>query len=163
MSVERFGRYEIKAELGRGGMATVYHAFDPRFKRDVALKVLPREFLHDPTFRARFEHEAHIIATLEHSAIVPVHDFGEEEGQPYLVMRFLTGGSLLERMKRGPLSLTETAAIFARIASALDEAHRRGIVHRDLKPGNILFDGPGEAYLSDFGIAKLVEGTSTFT
>ncbi len=163
MSVERFGRYEIKAELGRGGMATVYHAFDPRFKRDVALKVLPREFLHDPTFRARFEHEAHIIATLEHSAIVPVHDFGEEEGQPYLVMRFLTGGSLLERMKRGPLPLTETAAIFERIASALDEAHRHGIIHRDLKPGNILFDALGEAYLSDFGIAKLAEGTTTFT
>ncbi|MBI3360600.1 MAG: protein kinase, partial [Chloroflexi bacterium] len=112
MSPQKIGRYEIKAELGRGGMATVYRAFDPRFKRDVALKVLPRQFLHDPTFRVRFEREAETIAALEHPAIMPVYDSGEEEGQPYLVMRYMTGGSLADRMARGLLSLRELASIF---------------------------------------------------
>ena len=82
MESKKFGRYEIKSELGRGGMGTVFHAHDPRFQRDVALKVLPREFLHDPNFRARFEREAQTIASLEHPAIVPVYDYGEEDGQP---------------------------------------------------------------------------------
>ncbi len=99
---KKFGRYEIKAEIGRGGMATVYHAYDPRFEREVALKVLPREMLHDPQFRTRFEREAKTIAMLEHPAIVPVYDFGEEDGQPYFVMRYMTGGSLSDRMKTGP-------------------------------------------------------------
>lgn len=162
-SPQQFGRYEIKRELGRGGMATVYLAFDPRFKREVALKVLPHEFLHDPTFRVRFEREAQTIAALDHPAIVPVFDFGEQDGQPYFVMRYMPGGSLADRLKRGPLSLAETGQIFARLAPALDEAHTKGIIHRDLKPGNILFDQRAEAYLSDFGIVKLSEATSTFT
>ncbi len=93
MSTSQFGRYEIKSELGRGGMATVFRAYDPFFKREVALKVLPREFLHDPQFRARFEREAQVVAALEHAAIVPVYDYGEEDGQPYLVMRLMAGGS----------------------------------------------------------------------
>src|SRR3989338_10054627 len=92
---ERIGRYEVRAEIGRGGMATVYRGFDPRFKREVAVKVLPAEFLHDPSFRARFEREAQVIAALEHAAIVPVYDFGEDNGQPYLVMRLITSGTLL--------------------------------------------------------------------
>lgn len=162
-SPQQFGRYEIKRELGRGGMATVYLAFDPRFKRDVALKVLPHEFLHDPTFRVRFEREAQTIAALDHPAIVPVFDFGEQDGQPYFVMRYMPGGSLADRLKRGPLSLAETGQIFTRLAPALDEAHTKGIIHRDLKPGNILFDQREDAYLSDFGIVKLSEATSTFT
>jgi serine/threonine-protein kinase len=160
---EMIGRYEIQAELGRGGMATVYRAHDPRFKRDVALKVLPREFLHDPTFRARFEREAQTIAALEHPAIVPVYDFGEDNGQPYIVMRLMPGGSLADRMQAGPLPLAEIARIFTRLAPALDEAHAHGIVHRDLKPGNILFDQRGDPYLSDFGIAKLTEASAAFT
>src|SRR5512147_18788 len=103
MSTQTIGRYEVLAELGRGGMATVYRGFDPRFRREIAIKMLPREFLHDPTFRARFEREAQTIATLEHPAIVPVYDFGEEDSQPYIVMRLMTGGSLVERMQAGPL------------------------------------------------------------
>jgi serine/threonine protein kinase len=87
MTEQKIGRYEIKSELGRGGMATVYKAYDPRFEREVALKVLPREMLHDPQFRVRFEREAKTIAALEHQAIVPVYDVGEEDGQPYFVMR----------------------------------------------------------------------------
>jgi serine/threonine-protein kinase len=163
MMPHQIGRYEIKSELGRGGMASVYLAYDPAFKREVAVKVLPREFLHDPAFRTRFEREAQIIGTLEHPAIVPVYDFGEDNGQPYIVMRYMAGGSLSDRIKRGPLSLSETARILRRIGPALDEAHRRGIIHRDLKPGNILFDQYDEAYLSDFGIAKLAESGSTLT
>jgi serine/threonine-protein kinase len=157
------GRYEIRAQLGRGGMATVYHAFDPRFKREVAVKVLPREFLHDPQFRARFEREAQTIAALEHSAIVPVYDFGEEDGQPHLVMRLMNGGSLVDRLRRGPLPLAEAARIFGILAPALDEAHAHGVIHRDLKPGNILFDQRDQPYLSDFGIAKLAEGGAALT
>jgi serine/threonine-protein kinase len=159
----KFGRYEIKAELGRGGMATVYHAYDPRFEREVAIKVLPREMLHDVQFRTRFEREAKTIAMLEHPAIVPVYDFGEEDGQPYFVMRYMTGGSLSDRMKKGPMTVQDAAHILSHVAPALDEAHAKGIIHRDLKPGNILFDQFNEPYISDFGIAKLSESQSNVT
>ncbi len=117
MEPQKIGRYEIKAEIGRGGMATVYHAYDPRFEREVALKVLPREMLHDPQFRTRFEREAKTIAMLEHPAIVPVYDFGEEDGQPYFVMRYMTGGSLSDRMKKGPMTVQEVARLFGRTGS----------------------------------------------
>ncbi len=164
MSTGKFGRYEIKGELGRGGMATVYHAYDPRFERDVAIKVLPREFLHDPQFRARFEREAKMIALLEHPAIVPVYDFGEEEEQPYIVMRYMSGGSLAERLPKGALPLDEAVRLFSRLAPSLDAAHAKGIIHRDMKPGNILFDQYGNAFLSDFGIARLAQaGSGTLT
>ena len=163
MEPQKFGRYEIKAEIGRGGMATVYHAYDPRFEREVALKVLPRAMLHDPQFRTRFEREAKTIAMLEHPAIVPVYDFGEEDGQPYFVMRYMTGGSLTDRMKKGPMTIQEVAQLFERLAPALDEAHAKGIIHRDLKPGNILFDQNGEPYISDFGIAKIAASPSNVT
>jgi Serine/threonine protein kinase len=163
MEPQKFGRYEIKAELGRGGMATVYHAYDPRFEREVALKVLPREMLHDPQFRTRFEREAKTIAMLEHPAIVPVYDFGEEDGQPYFVMRYMTGGSLSDKMKMGPMSVQEVANLFDHLAPALDEAHAKGIIHRDLKPGNILFDQYGAPYVSDFGIAKITSGETNVT
>ena len=163
MTRKNFGRYQIKSELGRGGMATVYHAYDPRFKRDVALKVLPPEFLHDPNFRVRFEREAQTIASLEHPAIVPVYDFGEEEGQPFLVMRFLAGGSLLDRLAGSALSVDETASILNHLAPAIDEAHRQGIIHRDLKPANILFDHHYMPYIADFGIAKITTGSRSLT
>jgi len=163
MEPQKFGRYEIRAEIGRGGMATVYHAYDPRFEREVALKVLPREMLHDPQFRTRFEREAKTIAMLEHPAIVPVYDFGEEDGQPYFVMRYMTGGSLTNRMKIGPLTIQEVANLFGCLAPALDEAHAKGIIHRDLKPGNILFDQYGEPYISDFGIAKIAATQANVT
>jgi serine/threonine protein kinase len=163
MIPEKIGIYEIKSELGRGGMATVYLAYDPRFEREVALKVLPREMLHDPQFRVRFEREAKTIAKLEHSAIVPVYDVGEEDGQPYFVMRYMTGGTLSDRLAKGPLPLQDAAHIIDRIASALDEAHAKGFIHRDLKPGNILFDRAGEPYISDFGIAKFTSSQTNVT
>jgi serine/threonine-protein kinase len=163
MIPQKIGRYELIDELGRGGMATVYRAHDPRFKRDVAVKLMPAQLLSDATFRARFEREAQMIAALEHPAIVPVYDFGEEDKQPYLVMRYMPGGSLADKLASGPLPPAEASHIIARLASALDQVHVRGIVHRDLKPANILFDQYGEAYLSDFGIARLSEATTNLT
>src|SRR5574341_2059355 len=156
-------RYQIKSELGRGGMATVYRAWDPRFDRDVAVKVLPKAFTHDPLFRGRFEQEAKVIASLEHAAIVPVYDVGEEADQPYLVMRYMTGGSLSARLKEAPLSLGEAAHLLTRLAPALDHAHEKGIIHRDLKPATILFYRHGDPYIADFGIAKISEASLAFT
>ncbi len=160
---EKISRYEIRSEIGRGGMASVYLAYDPNFGREVAIKILPRELMHDPTFRARFNREARTIATLEHPAIVPVYDFGEENGQPFLVMRYLSGGSLVSRIQNGPIPAEEAAKILSRIGSALDAAHAKGVVHRDLKPANIIFDQYENAYLSDFGIAHLSDTGGTLT
>ena len=156
----KIGRYVIKSELGRGGMATVYRAYDPSFEREVAIKVLPREMMHDPQFRARFEREIKLVAALEHPSIVPVYDVGEEDEQPYFVMRFMTGGSLSNWIAKGKIPLEDTARIIGKIAQGLAYAHKKGIIHRDLKPDNILFDDNDDPFISDFGIAKLTEATS---
>lgn len=163
METETFGRYKVERELGHGGMATVYLGFDPVIKRQVAVKVLPRQFTFDPQFRIRFNREAQLVAALEHFAIVPVYDFGEHEAQPYIIMRYMPGGSLGDRLEDAPLSFAQTVNIVDRLSSALDRAHAQGVVHRDLKPANILFDSDGQAYLSDFGIAKLAETTANLT
>ncbi len=158
-----FGPYRIVAPLGRGGMATVYRAHDQALDRDVALKVLPAEFLHDPAFAERFQQEARVAAKLEHPHIVPVHAFGIEQGRPWMAMRQLTGGSLAERVRRGPLAPREAAGLLREVADALDYAHTRGVVHRDVKPANVLLDGAGRAYLADFGIARMLEGSPVVT
>mgnify|MGYP002713036493 CR=1 FL=1 len=163
MIPEKIGRYQIEDEIGRGGMATVFKAYDPRFERHVAVKVLPREFMHDPEFRARFKREAKTIATLEHPAIVPVYDYGEDNGLLYLVMRYMPGGSLADKLENGPLSIEESAKILQRLGSALDRAHGQGIIHRDLKPGNVLFDQYGDAFLADFGIVRVTDSASNLT
>ena len=160
---EKVGRYEIKSELGRGGMATVYLGYDQRFEREVAVKVLPAEFLHDPQFSVRFHREAKVIAALEHPAIVPVYDVGEANGLPYFVMRYMRGGSLSDLLAKGEISLKEVARIISAIAPALDDAHAKGIIHRDLKPANILFDSHQQPYLSDFGIAKISDSQTNVT
>lgn len=144
-------------------MATVYRAHDPSFDREVAVKVLPREFLHDPQFLGRFQREVKTIAQLEHPAIVPVYDVGEDDGMPFFVMRIMTGGSLSDWLKQGAFSVEDTARIIERLAKALAYAHKKGIVHRDLKPGNVLFDSNGDPFISDFGVAKLVESASSMT
>lgn len=160
---EKFGRYNVKSELGRGGMATVYRASDPSFDREVAIKVLPREMLHDPQFRSRFEREIKLVASLEHPSIVPVYDVGDVDGQPYFVMRYMPGGSLSDLIAKGNFSVEDTARIIEKIAQGLAYAHRKGIIHRDLKPDNILFDDNGDPFISDFGVAKFTESTSSLT
>ena len=164
MSPEKVGRYKIKSELGRGGMATVYRAFDPISNREVAIKVLPPEMLHNLVTRARFKRELKLIASLEHPAIVPVYDVGGEDNhQPYFVMRYMSGGSLSEMIRKERFSLRDAALIIERLASALDHAHSKGIIHRDIKPDNVLFDASNNPYLSDFGVAKLTEAAVSAT
>ena len=160
MALKHIGRYQVKSELDRGGMSVIYLAHDPRVQRDVAIKMLPRDVRDQPNVRKRFEREARTIATMEHPCIVPVYDFGEEDRQPYLVMRYMLGGSLADRLSRR-LSLAQASTIVTRIASGLDEAHAKGVIHRDMKPGNILFDAHDQAFLSDFGIVKVTETTET--
>jgi serine/threonine protein kinase len=155
---QKIGRYLVQEELGHGAMAAVYLALDPAMKRQVAVKVLTRSLSTDPEFRGRFGREAEVIARLEHPYIVPVYDFGEHGAQPYIVMRYMPGGSLAVRLRSGPLPTNEAAQIVERIAVAVDAAHRAGIIHRDLKPENVLFDRRGDPFLSDFGIVRIVTG-----
>jgi hypothetical protein len=144
-------------------MATVYLGFDPAIEREVAVKVLPQALTHDATFLERFTREARIVATLEHPAIVPIYDFGQEGARPYIIMRYMPGGTLGDRITEGALSLAEATRMIEALAPGLDEAHRRGFVHRDLKPGNILFDHNDQPYISDFGISKLAENAGSLT
>jgi tRNA A-37 threonylcarbamoyl transferase component Bud32 len=153
---EQIGEYELIEVIGQGGMATVYRAYQPSFDRYVAIKVLPRQVSEDPTFLKRFRHEARMIARLEHRSILPVYASGEYDGSPYIVMRLLEAGSLRRRMFFAQLEPHTIARIIRQIAEALDYAHSRGVVHRDLKPSNILLDEHDNAYLSDFGIAKIL-------
>lgn len=161
--LSHFGRYEIVRELGKGGMAAVYLAHDPAVKRDVAVKVLPPSVTLNQDLRDRFKREAEVIARLEHPNIVPIYDFGEQDGHLYIVMRYMAGGTLADRMLEGRMPFTEIETLVARIASVLDRAHEHGIVHRDLKPGNILFDQYGDAFLADFGIVKLTDAPGNLT
>ncbi len=160
---QNLGAYRIIEQLGVGGMATVYKAYQPSMDRYVAVKVLPRHFAQDPTFLGRFEQEAKVIARLEHARILPVYDYGEQDEITYIVMRYLEGGTLGDRLAAGPITLDQTVRIVAQIAEGLDYAHRRGVIHRDVKPANILLDQGGDVYITDFGISKLVEGTAQFT
>jgi serine/threonine protein kinase len=157
MELQHIDRYDIKSMIGQGGMSTVYLGYDPRSQREVAIKILPPYYLHSTKFRERFEREAYMIALLEHPAIVPVYDMGEEDGQPYIVMRYMSGGSLGDKLKKGPIPLREAMEMYLRLAPALDTAHARGITHRDVKPDNLLFDKYDNVFLSDFGLARLRE------
>jgi Tol biopolymer transport system component/predicted Ser/Thr protein kinase len=149
----KLGPYEIIAPLGAGGMGEVYRARDTRLERTVAIKVLPSHLSDNPDLKQRFEREAKTISQLNHPNICTLYDVGHEDGTDYLVMEFLEGESLAERLKRGPLPLKELIGTGCDIADALDRAHRAGIVHRDLKPGNIVLTKSG-AKLLDFGLAK---------
>lgn len=161
----KIGKYIVESELGHGGMAIVYLARDPNLGRLVAIKmILPEKGADAREFLNRFQNEAKVVATLNHPAIVPIHDYDVHEGQPYLVMQYMSGGSLADRLQQGPLSLTEAAQILERIAPALDKVHQKNYVHRDLKPSNILFDDEGRPYLADFGLVKSVaEGSTAMT
>jgi ligand-binding sensor domain-containing protein/tRNA A-37 threonylcarbamoyl transferase component Bud32 len=160
---QNLGPYRIINQIGQGGMATVYKAYHAAMDRYVAIKVLPRQLAESPEFVGRFQQEARTIANLEHPHILPVHDYGESEGITYLVMRFLDAGTLKERLQGSAPSLAEIDRLFAQLADALAYAHDHGVVHRDLKPSNVLVDARGNLFLTDFGIAKLLEASPQFT
>ena len=146
-------------------MASVFKAYEASLDRYVALKVLPPEFLHDPTFAERFRREAQTIARLEHPQIIPIfaYDIDAESGVPWMAMRLISGGSLSQRIKRGRLAPAECARILKDVGDALDYAHSAGVIHRDVKPQNVLLDDSGRVYLADFGIAKMVEASAHMT
>ncbi len=160
MSPTSFGHYSVVQSLGSGGMADVYLAHDPKLERHVAVKAPHAEFFNAES-RARFVREAKAAAALEHYAIVPIYDYSEANGLPYMVMRYLNGGSLADRIARGPCSPAEALAVLERIAAALDYAHSRDIIHRDVKSANILFDERGNAYMADFGIAWMASAQNS--
>jgi peptide/nickel transport system substrate-binding protein len=150
------GRYHVVEQLGQGGMAKVYKAFDTRLERHVAIKVILPERHQSEEFLKRFEREAKALARLSHPNIVKVLDYGEHEGHPYLVMEYLPGGTLKPRLGK-PVPWQEASKILAPIARALSAAHEHKILHRDVKPSNILLTEGGEPMLSDFGVAKMLE------
>jgi serine/threonine protein kinase len=160
------GAYQIQLKLGEGGMARVYKAYHERLRRDVAIKVILAQIAGQSDFRARFEREAQLVASLEHPNIVAVYDFGEEGAIPYLVMQYVGGGTLRDQLRdEYPLAPQQAANYALQMARALHSAHRRGIVHRDVKPQNMLVSAQNrdQLLLSDFGIAKLFDNTQDYT
>lgn len=152
----RVGKYEIRGRLGKGGMASVYRAYDPNLDREVAIKVIADQFANDPAFVERFRREARSIARLRHPNILTIYDFGEENGALYIVMEIIEGQTLKEEQEGKVLTLDRTHEIIKQVAGALDYANKNGIIHRDVKPSNILIDAhSNRAVLSDFGIAKM--------
>jgi serine/threonine protein kinase len=154
------GKTHITDLLGRGGMATVYKGYQADIDRYVAVKVLPQMPEQDGAFVERFKLEARTIARLQHPHILPVYDFGDENGLLYLVTAYAPGGSLSDMIAKSPLTLTQAERLLREVAPALDYAHRQGIIHRDIKPANILLDREGNALLADFGIVKLIESST---
>jgi eukaryotic-like serine/threonine-protein kinase len=155
----RLGPYEILSAIGAGGMGEVYKARDTRLDRIVAIKVLPTHLADRSELRERFEREAKSIASLNHAHICVLHDIGQQDGIDYLVMEYLEGETLAQRLQKGPLPMEQVLQFAIEIADALDKAHRKGITHRDLKPGNIMLTKSGTKLL-DFGLAKLKQEAS---
>src|SRR5450432_3627520 len=149
----KLGPYEILSPLGAGGMGEVYLAKDTRLDRTVAIKVLPQHLSSNPDLKQRFEREARAISSLNHPRICTLYDVGHQDGVDFLVMEYLEGESLADRMKKGPLALKESLSIGIEVCEALEAAQKAGIVHRDLKPANIMLTQNG-AKLMDFGLAK---------
>ena len=168
---ENVGAYRIMAQLGQGGMATVYKGYHPGLDRYVAIKVMHAAFKEDDSFAERFNREARIVARLEHPNIVPVYDYSEHRGLAYLVMRFVDGETLKARLKRGALRPNQIAHVASLVGAALGHAHQQGVLHRDIKPSNILLtpssEEPGSiggVFLTDFGLARMAEaGESTLS
>src|ERR1700681_1597449 len=153
---KRLGPYEILSNIGAGGMGEVYRATDTRLDRIVAIKVLPPHLADSSELRERFEREARTIASLNHPHICTLHDIGHQNGTDFLVMEYIEGETLAQRLSKGALPLDQVLQYAVEIADALDKAHRKGITHRDLKPGNIMLTKSG-AKLLDFGLAKLAQ------
>ena len=159
----KLGPYEITEEIGKGGMATVFRAYQPSMDRHVAVKVIRASMLGDKLGRDRFQREARVVARLEHPHLLPVYDFDGEHDPPFIVMRFLEGGTLKQVMEAGPLPPSEMIYTLRQVALALDYAHRQGVVHRDLKPSNIMIDREGNVFVADFGIARVSDAPRGLT
>jgi serine/threonine protein kinase len=157
------GHFRIVERIGAGGMATVYKAYQPTLDRYVAVKVLPAFHARDPIFVKRFVQEARSVAKLQHANIVAIHDYGEQENITYIVMEYVDGGTLKDRLKQRQLTVMEAVDFVIQAAEGLGCAHSHGIVHRDVKPANMLLRKDGHLLLSDFGIAKILEGTTNLT
>lgn len=158
---ENVGPYRLVEKLGKGGMATVFKAYHPSLDRYVAIKALHPAFMEHPGFLDRFEREAKVVAKLEHPNIVPIYDFSEHEGRPYLVLKYVRGETLKARLEKSQLTYKESRHIFRVISSALAYAHKQGVLHRDVKPSNVLLDKAGGIYLADFGLARIAETNQT--
>ena len=161
----QIGEFRVEELIGEGAMATVYRAYQASMNRYVALKVIrvDREMGHTSEFQRRFAQEAEMIAQLEHIHTLPVYSYGIDGNVAYLAMRWLRGGTLSDLLRQGPLPLDQAARLFEQVAHGLGYAHSKGVIHRDLKPSNIMLDDAGNAYLTDFGLAKLVEGAAHIT
>jgi serine/threonine-protein kinase len=157
------GSYRLIERIGKGGMGEVYRAEHLRLGRESAVKLLPANLIGEADFLRRFEREALSAAELTHPNILAIYDYGEQDGTPYLVMPYIKGGTLKDRLQRGDITPTQFARYLTQIAEALDFAHAKGIVHRDVKPANVLIDEHEQAYLGDFGIAKALEGSESLT
>src|SRR5688572_22245910 len=159
----RVGPYEVTSQLGEGGMGVVYRGRDARLQRDVALKVLPDHLSNDPDRLSRFEREAQLLASLNHSNIAQIYGLEQLEGAACIVMELVDGETLADRLKKGPMPLDEALDVARQIADALGAAHERGIVHRDLKPANIKLAPNGTVKVLDFGLAKALGAKSSET
>ena len=162
---ENVGAYRITDRLGQGGMATVYRAYHAKLNRYVAIKVLHPAFREDPDFLTRFQREAQIVAALEHPNIVPVYDYSDHNGQPYLVMKFIEGATLKARISDKPLTIEGVVQMMTATGYALTYAHDKGVLHRDIKPSNILLEqNSDQPFLADFGLARIAgAGESTMS
>src|SRR3989441_1656548 len=157
------GQFRIVERIGAGGMATVFKAYQPTLDRYVAVKVLPAYHARDPIFVKRFTQEARSVAKLAHPNIVQIHDFGEQDNITFIVMEYVESGTLKDRLKERPLTVPEAVDFVIQAAEGLGCAHSNGIIHRDVKPANMLLRKDGHLLLSDFGIAKILEGTTNLT
>ena len=151
----QIGAYIIREEIGKGGMSTVYRAYQPNVDRDVAIKIIKKSFVGKEEIVQRFQREARLIARLEHPHILPIYDYDGGHEPPYIVMRLMQYGTL-EKLSTKPLELTQISTLLKQISTAIDYAHRQGILHRDIKPSNILIDQEGNAIIADFGIARMI-------
>lgn len=158
---KQFKDYKIMASIAEGGMAAVYKAYQPHLDRYVAVKVLPRQYALEHQFVERFRREAKTLARLQHPRILPIYDYGIEGEYFFLVMPYIDGGDLTHQMQKSALPLEQIGQIVTQIGDALDYAHTQGVIHRDLKPNNILVDQRGNCFLSDFGLAKIAEESSS--